>query len=131
VVLGFFKLITPFIDPVTRQKLKFNEDLRLHVPPSQLLKSVGGDVEFEYDHSIYWPTLNKLAAKRRQEYRERWVAGGQLIGEHENYLRGGPGKSLAQSKADQTTTTLEEKVSELEVSPQAANGATQPQAAAA
>lgn len=82
-------MITPFIDPVTVKKLKFNEDLRKHVPPSQLLQSAGGDVEFEYDHSVYWPTLNKLADQRRQVMRERWVRGGQRVGESEFYLRGG------------------------------------------
>lgn len=84
----FFKLITPFIDPQTRQKLKFNEDLCQHVPPSQLMKSVGGEVEFRYDHSVYWPALIKLAEQRREAYRERWIRGGKQIGELENYLKG-------------------------------------------
>ena len=88
VIWGFFKLITPLIDPNTRQKLKFNEDLRQHVPPSQLMKAVGGDVEFRYDHASYWPTLNQLADQRREAYRERWVQGGKQIGEFENYLKG-------------------------------------------
>ncbi|KAL2011427.1 hypothetical protein VTN00DRAFT_4145 [Thermoascus crustaceus] len=98
-IWSFFKLISPFIDPLTKEKLKFNEDLRKHVPPAQLLKAVGGDVEFEYDHSVYWPALNKLAELRRQEYRERWIKGGKRIGEHENYLKGGSGKSLAETEA--------------------------------
>ncbi|RAO69693.1 uncharacterized protein BHQ10_005705 [Talaromyces amestolkiae] len=93
IIWGFFKIITPFIDPVTVQKLKFNEDLRKHVPPSQLLKSCGGDVEFEYEHAIYWPTLNKLADQRREKIRERWVWAGQHIGESEFYLRGGTEQS--------------------------------------
>lgn len=98
VVWGFFKLITPFIDPHTRQKLKFNEDLREHVPPAHLMKPVGGDVEFRYDHSIYWPALNELAAQRRAAYRERWIQGGKQIGELENYLKGGDTPRLSQSK---------------------------------
>lgn len=127
VILGFFKIITPFIDPLTRQKLKFNEDLRTHVPPSQLLKAVGGDVEFEYDHSSYWPALNNLAAQRRREYRERWEAGGKRVGEHENYLRGGPGKNFAQTESD--VTAFDEKLSQMEgTDPTAnANGGPQPE----
>jgi hypothetical protein len=82
-------MITPFIDPVTVQKLKFNEDLRKHVPPEQLLEASGGDVQFEYDHSVYWPALNKLADQRRESMRERWVKAGQRVGESEFYLRGG------------------------------------------
>ena len=123
--MGFMKLITPFIDPLTREKLKFNEDLRKHVPPSQLLKTVGGDVEFEYDHSIYWPALNTLAAQRRNEYRERWIQGGKLVGEHENYLRGGTGKSLRESQTE--VNAFSEKLGDMEVAAPAANG-TNPQA---
>lgn len=104
VIWGFFKLITPFIDPVTREKMKFNEDLRVHVPPSHLMKSVGGDVEFRYDHSLYWPALNKLAELRQQAYRERWIQGGKLVGEHEDYLKGAADRpSLSQS--GQTTSS--------------------------
>ncbi|CAG7927249.1 unnamed protein product [Penicillium olsonii] len=99
-IWGFFKLITPFIDPNTREKLKFNEDLRQHVPPSQLMKSVGGDVEFRYDHATYWPSLNKLAEQRRESYRERWVKGGKQIGELENYLKGENTPSLSEAMAE-------------------------------
>ncbi|KAJ5152233.1 hypothetical protein N7492_010528 [Penicillium capsulatum] len=98
VIWGFFKLITPFIDPQTRQKLKFNEDLRQHVPPSHLMKSVGGDVEFSYDHSTYWPALNKLAEQRHEAYRDRWIRGGKQIGEIENYLKGENIRSVAQKQ---------------------------------
>ncbi|KAJ5952096.1 uncharacterized protein N7479_010509 [Penicillium vulpinum] len=100
VIWGFFKLITPLIDPNTRQKLKFNEDLRQHVPPSHLMKSVGGDVEFRYDHASYWPTLNKLAEQRREAYRERWVQGGKQVGEFENYLKGADVPSLSQTQVE-------------------------------
>ncbi|WEW61021.1 Phosphatidylinositol transfer protein (PITP) [Emydomyces testavorans] len=126
VILGFMKLITPFIDPQTREKLKFNEDLRQHVPPAQLWKTVNGDVEFEYDHSLYWPALNALAAQRREEYRERWIKGGKLVGEHENYLKGGSGKCRAETEAA-TTGEITEKVEQLEVE----NAIVQPQTATA
>ncbi|PWY66119.1 CRAL/TRIO domain-containing protein [Aspergillus heteromorphus CBS 117.55] len=98
-IMGFFKIITPFIDPQTRQKLKFNEDLCLHVPPGQLMKSMGGEVEFRYEHSIYWPTLNKLADHRRAAYTERWIQGGKRIGELENYLKTGTSPSLSQTES--------------------------------
>ncbi|KAL3485847.1 CRAL-TRIO domain-containing protein [Aspergillus germanicus] len=99
IILGFFKIITPFLDPVTREKLKFNEDLKKHVPPNQLLNSVGGEVDFKYDHSAYWPALNKLAEIKRTEYRERWVQGGKRIGEYENYLKTGTSPSLSQRES--------------------------------
>jgi len=75
---------------VTREKLKFNEDLRQHVPPAQLISTYGGDVEFVYDHQVYWPELIKLAAQKREEQRIRWESGGKKVGESETYLKGSP-----------------------------------------
>lgn len=89
VVSGFFKLIRPFIDPLTREKLIFNEDMRQYVPEEQLWTEFGGSLEFEYDHATYWPALRKLCAERAGSRRQRWVAGGSQIGEHEDYLAGG------------------------------------------
>ncbi|KAF7718491.1 CRAL-TRIO domain-containing protein [Penicillium ucsense] len=105
-IWGFFKLITPFIDPNTREKLKFNEDLRTHVPPSQLMKPVGGELEFKYDHSIYWPALNELAQQRRDAYRERWIQGGKQIGESENYLKGVDIPSVSQVATSSVTGNM-------------------------
>ncbi|KAL4968932.1 CRAL/TRIO domain protein [Aspergillus stella-maris] len=100
IIMGFFKIVTPFLDPVTREKLKFNENLNNHVPPAQLMKTVGGEVEFKYDHSAYWPALNKLAEIKRNEYRERWIQGGKRIGEYEHYLKTGASPSLAQKEKE-------------------------------
>ncbi|KAL2830059.1 CRAL-TRIO domain-containing protein [Aspergillus cavernicola] len=99
-IMGFFKIVTPFLDPVTREKLKFNEDLNQHIPPSHLMKSVGGEVEFKYDHSAYWPALNKLAELKRKDYVERWIQGGERIGEYEHYLKTGTSPSLSQREGE-------------------------------
>ncbi|KAK5993936.1 CRAL-TRIO domain-containing protein C23B6.04c [Cladobotryum mycophilum] len=89
-VQGFFKIITPFIDPVTREKLKFNEDMKQYVPAEQLWSSDwGGDLDFEYDHETYWPALNDLCGQRRGARLARWEAAGRLVGESEDYLAGG------------------------------------------
>ncbi|KAA8910519.1 CRAL/TRIO domain protein [Sphaerosporella brunnea] len=88
-VWGFFKLINPFIDPLTREKLKFNENLRDHVPPEQLDKRFGGDCEFDYDHSKYWPELCRLTDEKRAQMTARWIAGGSKIGASEFELKGG------------------------------------------
>jgi len=93
---AFFKLISPFIDPVTKEKMVFNADLRQHVPPTQLDSAYGGDVQFKYDHAVYWPALNKICAERREKYQERWVKSGKHIGEYEAYLRGGDQVSVGQ-----------------------------------
>ncbi|GAB7358067.1 hypothetical protein MBLNU230_g0229t1 [Neophaeotheca triangularis] len=85
----FFKLISSFIDPVTKEKMKFNPENRDWVPPIQLWKQAGGDLDFEYDHSVYWPALDAECTKRREAYRSRWEKAGKRIGEYEEYLRGG------------------------------------------
>ena len=96
VIWGFFKLITPFIDPITKEKIKFNEDFGNHVPRDQLMKEANGNVNFEYDHAAYWPALNKLCEMKRNAYRERWEVAGRKIGEYEMYLRGGDQKPLVE-----------------------------------
>jgi len=88
-VSAFLKLIGPFIDPVTKTKIKYNEPLTDHVPASQLMAASGGEVNFKYDHSIYWPALANMAAERRQQRKERWEKAGKIIGESEIYLWGG------------------------------------------
>jgi len=98
-ITTFFKLISPLIDPVTKEKMIFNQDLRKHVPPAQLDKAYGGDADFEYDHTIYWPALTKICAEKRAAYEERWVKAGKRIGEFEAYLKGGDQGPLCEMSA--------------------------------
>ncbi|CAK1362446.1 CRAL-TRIO domain-containing protein [Cercospora beticola] len=93
-VNAFFKVISPFIDPVTREKMKFNEDMSNYIPKEQLWNEFGGDVPFDYDHSIYWPAFEAEFTKKRDAYKKRWELGGKRIGEFEDYLRGGNHPSL-------------------------------------
>lgn len=86
---AFFKIITPFIDPVTRQKLVFNEDLTKYIPAEQLEKRFGGQVDFEYDHAVYWTHLHEVTGKRRAEYVQRWIERGKKVGDSEFILKGG------------------------------------------
>lgn len=90
----FLKAINPFIDPVTKEKIKYNEPLTDHVPKEQLMKASGGEIDFKYDHDVYWPALEKLAAERRARRVERWESAGKLIGESEIYLWGGEEASV-------------------------------------
>ncbi|KAJ8456349.1 hypothetical protein ONZ45_g18756 [Pleurotus djamor] len=69
-VNAFFKLITPFIDPVTRAKMKFNPqvlDEGIFTPDMLMKEWWGGDVDFEYDHKKYWPALVSLCEERRAQ----------------------------------------------------------------
>ncbi|KAG2153587.1 CRAL TRIO domain-containing protein [Suillus bovinus] len=53
----FYKGISPFLDPVTRDKMRFNPDLLDLIPKSQLDSEFGGDFEFEFDHETYWKQI--------------------------------------------------------------------------
>ncbi|KAF1837771.1 CRAL/TRIO domain-containing protein [Decorospora gaudefroyi] len=98
-VNAFLKLVNPFIDPVTRTKIKPNEPLPDHVPASQLMKVSGGEIDFKYDHGVYWPTLDKICMEKRQQRRERWEKAGKTVGESEIYLWGGDEPSLGNGQA--------------------------------
>ena len=105
----FFKLISSFIDPVTKEKMKFNEDLRLWVPPSQLWDEFNGDLKFEYDHPVYWKGLQEITDKKREAWRQRWEKAGKKIGEYEDYLKGGNVKSLGETTEEAGGVANEEK----------------------
>ncbi|KAF2646090.1 CRAL/TRIO domain-containing protein [Massarina eburnea CBS 473.64] len=93
-VTTFLKLISPFIDPVTKTKMRYNEPLSTLIPSSQLMKASGGDVDFVYDHATYWPALDALAKERIAARTQRWEKAGKLVGESEIYLWGGEEKSV-------------------------------------
>ncbi len=71
--------------------------MRQHVPPHQLWNEFHGDLEFEYDHEIYWPAMLKLCAEKQAEQHERWVQAGKNFGESEAYLKGGNASSIYES----------------------------------
>ncbi|KAJ1025892.1 hypothetical protein NDA16_002518 [Ustilago loliicola] len=58
---AFFSAITPFLDPVTREKIKFNANLTEFVPKEQLdAEFAGGRYNYEWDFKTYWDTLIKV-----------------------------------------------------------------------
>jgi hypothetical protein len=59
-----------------------------YVPKEQLWTEFMGSLEFEYDHSVYWPALHKLCEEKRASRKQRWELGGKQIGEFEDYLAG-------------------------------------------
>ncbi|GAB7356617.1 hypothetical protein MBLNU459_g7339t1 [Dothideomycetes sp. NU459] len=111
----FFKLISPFIDPVTKEKMKFNEDLRKYVPTQQLWKAYGGELDFEYDHKLYWPALTEECTNRRVAYKQRWEEAGKKVGEYEEYLRGGEQKCIRDILEEAEKSTDGVKVGDEEV----------------
>ncbi|GAA5843316.1 hypothetical protein JCM5353_005272 [Sporobolomyces roseus] len=93
IFFAFYKLVSPFVDPVTKEKIRFLEgtpDATSLIPPSQLQKIFGGTVDFQYDHSTYFPALTKLCMERKRANFERWKRfGGGVCGVDEAIIRGG------------------------------------------
>ncbi|THU83752.1 CRAL/TRIO domain-containing protein [Dendrothele bispora CBS 962.96] len=58
----FYKGISPFLDPVTRDKMRFNPDLLELVPASQLEAEFGGEYDFEFKHEDYWKQIIETCA---------------------------------------------------------------------
>lgn len=84
----FLKIIHPFIDPLTRQKLVFDEPFPNYVPLEQLDQDFGGKVNFDYDHEKYWPEMLKIAKEKKDLYMKRFEQFGGVVGLSELDLRG-------------------------------------------
>jgi hypothetical protein len=78
----FYALITPFIDPVTRTKLKFNPraiDDGLFAK-DQIMTQWGGERQMEWDHDQYWPALLKMTEENRTKWMAKWKEMGGTVG---------------------------------------------------
>ncbi|KAK8849803.1 hypothetical protein IAR55_005139 [Kwoniella newhampshirensis] len=74
---AFFTGITPFLDPITRDKIRFNPKLTELCPASQLDAEFGGTNNFEFDHKTYWKTLTEFChiasdGSRVNDKGEKW-----------------------------------------------------------
>ncbi|PQK15620.1 hypothetical protein BB8028_0005g11320 [Beauveria bassiana] len=95
IIRAFLKIISVFMDPTTRDKFKYDNDTAHHVPIEQLWSDDWpGQLNFEYEHKVYWPTLNKECKQRREASAARWLAAGGVVGESEDYLVGGADVSV-------------------------------------
>ncbi|KAH9944856.1 CRAL-TRIO domain-containing protein [Amylocystis lapponica] len=79
---AFFKMVMPFVDPVSRAKMRFNpapvkEGLFV---PEQLVSEWGGDCRFEYEHERYWPALVRMCTERKEQMKTAWREQGAKVG---------------------------------------------------
>ncbi|KAJ3714888.1 CRAL TRIO domain-containing protein [Lentinula guzmanii] len=104
----FFKIITPFIDPVTVQKLKFNPDVvkdGIFAEDQVMKDSWGGNQDFEYVHEKYWPVLVDLCKTRKAKWVENWKQMGGTIGIRESDYKSG--KSELPASTETATDSME------------------------
>ncbi|EPQ52871.1 CRAL/TRIO domain-containing protein [Gloeophyllum trabeum ATCC 11539] len=79
----FFKMITPFIDPITRPKLKFNPNVvkdELFAADMVMKDNWSGSRDFVWEHEQYFPALVKLCSERKRAMMERWKQLGGSVG---------------------------------------------------
>lgn len=84
----FLKIIHPFIDPLTREKLVFDQPFPNYVPQSLLDKDFGGEVNFDYVHEKYWSEMISIAEEKKRKYVKRFETFGSKVGLSEVDLRG-------------------------------------------
>ena len=98
-IVGFFKLINPFIDPVTRAKMVFDpvpdecglwrtaeardqgqDDAKLFDLDQLVSDNWLGSAAFTYNHEVYWPALLSMCETRRKDMTRVWRELGGVIG---------------------------------------------------
>lgn len=83
--------------------------MRQYVPPEQLWTEFQGDLNFEYDHDVYWPALIKMCEEKHAELKARWINAGKNYGESEIYLKGGDATSITGLKTEHTASVPQAK----------------------
>lgn len=83
----FLKLINPFIDPMTKEKLIFQKPWNDYIDVEELDKEYGGKVNFVYNHKVYWPNMCKASLERHNAYYKKFEELGGEIGLSEYEIR--------------------------------------------
>ncbi|KAF9267820.1 CRAL/TRIO domain-containing protein [Marasmius fiardii PR-910] len=102
----FFKLITPFIDPVTVKKLYFNPNVvkdGIFSPDMVMKEWWGGNQDFEWNHEKYWPKLVEICEQRKARWMENWRKLGGSVGISEANYKGEDVASHSVANNEKTT----------------------------
>lgn len=86
IVTTTLKIIMPFVDPITREKVKFNPDIfgdGIFTPDMVMKEWWGGSQDFEYAHEKYWPNLIELCETRVKGWMKNWRDLGGKVGTKE------------------------------------------------
>lgn len=88
---AFFKVIGPFIDPITKEKIAFlpSPDATHLIPSNQLQQIFGGSINLEFNAETYFPALITLCQERKAANLIRWKKyGGDKCGLSETVVSG-------------------------------------------
>lgn len=83
--------------------------MRQYVPPEQLWTEFQGDLNFEYDHAVYWPAFIKMCEENHAQLKARWIKAGKNYGESEIYLKGGDATSITGLKPEHAASVANAK----------------------
>ena len=86
IVTTTLKIIMPFVDPITREKVKFNPNIfeeGLFTPDMVMKEWWGGSQDFDYVHEKYWPNLVELCESRVKDWMKNWRDLGGKVGTKE------------------------------------------------
>ncbi|WVF70559.1 hypothetical protein IAT40_005350 [Kwoniella sp. CBS 6097] len=124
IVKGFVNLMWPFVDPVTKSKVKIGSSEGREVikdgyaDAGQLLKDAGGDLEIPYDHDTYWPALIETCLQLRAEAETRWRAlGEKQVGREEGQFKRAADVGLPTTLTNETSTGEAESTTAAEMHP--------------
>ena len=106
----------PFVDPVTREKVKFNPDIfeeGIFNRDMVMEKWWEGSQDFEYVHEKYWPSLVELCESRAKNWMKNWRDLGGKVGckewdyKQENIPLVKPASEETNEKEEITTVTTD------------------------
>ena len=77
-----FKLIDPFLDPVTRSKISINRPIIAEgdFTTDQLVKEWGGEREFVWDYDRYMNKLVEISSMMKEKRLNKWRELGGKVG---------------------------------------------------
>ncbi|KAG5721958.1 CRAL-TRIO domain-containing protein C23B6.04c [Termitomyces sp. T112] len=100
----FYKGISPFLDPVTRDKMRFNPDLHELISPEQLDADFGGEHHYEFEPNSYWDQIVAACGIAPDGTRVQKIEGEESSGEKDETIPPSTTPSTSSSE-----TALEEK----------------------
>ncbi|CEP64358.1 phosphatidylinositol transporter LALA0_S11e02278g [Lachancea lanzarotensis] len=84
---NFIKIFHPFLDPVTRSKLIYEESFETYIEQSQLEVLHNGKLEFVYSNDIYLDDLEHSVAERKTQMFQVFLDLGERVGVSEDELK--------------------------------------------
>jgi hypothetical protein len=106
IVTTTLKIIMPFVDPITREKIKFNPDIfeeGIFHPDMVMKEWWGGSQDFDYVHEKYWPNLVELCESRAKDWMKNWKDLGGKVGSKEwEYKQGNLPPAPAKHDSEET-----------------------------